>query len=352
MKKSLLALAVLGAFAGAASAQSSVTLFGVVDESVNHVKNGDATTTTLAANQLNSNRLGFRGVEDLGGGLKAGFWLEAGMANESGIEGGSNGLAAPGAGSSIFNRRSTVSLISDSLGEIRVGRDYDPSFWNTVFDDVDGANGLGEGLNLISSLGSGAITVARDNNSIGYFLPSNLGGLYGQAMGALGQGVNGQKYWGGRIGFAAGPFDVNAGYGDTKTNGIVASNPDFKMWNAGGSWDFGVAKIFGFYNRNTWNPLSQSVYELSVSVPVGQAELRASYGHETASGIPALNNHHATLYSVEGVYNLSKRTALYATVAKISNSGTAAFSVLPGTASLNLADGNSTGYNLGVRHSF
>ena len=352
MKKSLLALAVLGAFAGAASAQSSVTLFGVVDESVNNVKNGDAKTTTMQSNQLNSNRLGFRGVEDLGGGLKAGFWLEAGMANESGIEGGSNGLAAPGAGSSIFNRRSTVSLISDSLGEVRVGRDYDPSFWNTVFDDVDGANGLGEGLNLISSLGSGAITVARDNNSVGYFLPSNLGGLYGQAMGALGQGVNGQKYWGGRLGFAAGPFDVNAGYGDTKTNQIVGSNPDFKMWNVGGSYDFGVAKIFGFYNRNTWSPLSQGVYELSLSVPLGQGEFRASYGHEKASGIVALNGHSATLYSVEYVYNLSKRTAMYTTAARISNKGNAAFSVLPGTASLNLAGNSSTGFNVGLRHSF
>jgi len=83
MKKSLLALAVLGAFAGAASAQSSVTLWGVVDLSLNDVKNGTAHTQTMQSNQLNSNRLGFRGIEDLGGGLKAGFWLEAGMANES-----------------------------------------------------------------------------------------------------------------------------------------------------------------------------------------------------------------------------------------------------------------------------
>src|SRR3954466_15464328 len=83
MKKSLLALAVLGAFAGAASAQSSVTLFGVVDLSANQIKNGGASTQTLQSNQLNSNRLGFRGIEDLGGGLKAGFWLEAAMSNEN-----------------------------------------------------------------------------------------------------------------------------------------------------------------------------------------------------------------------------------------------------------------------------
>ena len=76
MKKSLLALAVLGAFTGAAYAQSSVTLFGIVDQSVNYVKNGGTHTTTLASNQLNSNRLGFRGVEDLGGRLGDGPELD------------------------------------------------------------------------------------------------------------------------------------------------------------------------------------------------------------------------------------------------------------------------------------
>jgi predicted porin len=81
MKKSLLALAALTAFAGVASAQSSVTLFGIVDLSVNSVKNGSLSQKLLSSNQLNSNRLGFRGVEDLGGGMRAGFWLEGAMNN-------------------------------------------------------------------------------------------------------------------------------------------------------------------------------------------------------------------------------------------------------------------------------
>src|SRR4249920_2211366 len=112
MKKSLLALAVLGAYAGVASAQSSVTIFGVVDLSVNQIKNGDAKTTSMQSNQLNSNRLGFRGFEDMGGGLGAGFWLEAGMNNEGGDAGGGSGNVAanPNAtpSSQLFNRRSTV----------------------------------------------------------------------------------------------------------------------------------------------------------------------------------------------------------------------------------------------------
>src|SRR5450631_1982228 len=113
MKKSLLALAVLGAFAGAASAQSSVTLFGVVDLSLNSQSSNGQTLRTMDSNQLNSNRLGFKGVEDLGGGLSAGFWLEAGMNNDL-------GTGAAGGGGLSFNRRSTVSLISNTLGEVRL----------------------------------------------------------------------------------------------------------------------------------------------------------------------------------------------------------------------------------------
>src|SRR5688572_8937355 len=108
MKKSLLALAVLGTFAGVASAQSTVTLFGVVDVNARATKNGDADRLkTLSTDGNASSRLGFRGVEDLGGGLSAGFWLEAGLAADTGGLGGSNGLAAPTNGSSnAFNRRS------------------------------------------------------------------------------------------------------------------------------------------------------------------------------------------------------------------------------------------------------
>src|SRR5215471_4702898 len=109
MKKSLLALAVLGAYAGVASAQSSVTIFGVVDLSINNIKNGDLRTTSMQSNQLNSNRLGFRGFEDLGGGLGAGFWLEGGMSNENGSQ----------VAKFDFARRSYVSLASQAAGEIR-----------------------------------------------------------------------------------------------------------------------------------------------------------------------------------------------------------------------------------------
>jgi predicted porin len=347
MKKSLLALAVLGAFAGAASAQSSVTLFGVVDLSANSVKNGTKSAKYLASNQLNSNRLGFRGTEDLGGGMTAGFWLEAGMNNASGAAGAGSGNITPSdaANPQLFNRRSTVSL-NGGFGEIRAGRDYDPSFWNTVFFDVNGANGIGEGLNLISSLGSGAGTVARTNNSIAYFLPGGLGGLYGQFQMAAAEGVTGAGYRGLRVGFASGPFDVAFATGSTKT----ATADNFKMTNFGGSFDAGVAKIYGFVNKNSYGAKKQSVWELSAGVPLGQGEFRVSFGKADASGAGTDAND-ASLLGFGYVYNLSKRTALYTSYGRISNKGAAAFTVLGGTLG-SAAGATSSGYNFGVRHSF
>ena len=124
MKKSLLALAVLGAFAGVASAQSSVTLFGTADLSGAYVKNdGSSKRLSLTQDGINSSQLGFRGVEDLGGGLKAGFIFLAGVNPDTGS-----------ANSKFWNRRSTVSLFTNG-GELRLGRDYTPTFWNqTIFD--------------------------------------------------------------------------------------------------------------------------------------------------------------------------------------------------------------------------
>ena len=117
MKKSLTALAAL-AVAGLASAQSSVTLFGVIDAGVTYqsATSRDATTGlsskqskwSLANSGYNSSRLGFRGTEDLGGGLAASFWLEAPITNDDGAT-----------GVSTFNRRSTVSL-SGGFGEVRL----------------------------------------------------------------------------------------------------------------------------------------------------------------------------------------------------------------------------------------
>ncbi|MDE1948953.1 MAG: porin [Burkholderiales bacterium] len=336
MKKSLLALAVLGAFAGAASAQSSVTVFGLVDQSINRIDNGGETVTQVKSNQLASNRLGFRGTEDLGGGLNAGFWIEAGMDNQNG-GGASNGALA-------FNRRSTVSL-SGAFGEIRIGHDYTPQFWAPVVGDVNGANGLGNGLNIVdTNLGSNAATFVRANNQVEYFLPGGLGGLYGEVGISAGQNEAGNKHWSGRLGYGAGPIDVSVDYGATKTQ----TSDDYKVFGMAGSYNFGMAALYGFYNQNKWGGAKQNSYELSVGVPIGAGQFRASYGHQTTSG--SIRDGSSRMYGLEYVYNLSKMTSLYTSYGRISNTGLSGY-VVEGNGHSAVGD-VSSGYNAGIKVSF
>lgn len=143
MNKSLLALALLGSFAASASAQSSVTIFGVLDLGLKHVRNGSAGSLTTVANGENSSsRLGFRGAEDFGGGLKAEFWLESDVGVDTGTAGQS--ATATNTFASFWNRRSTISLTSSGWGELRLGRDYAPTHGVVCVYDPFGCVGLAQ----------------------------------------------------------------------------------------------------------------------------------------------------------------------------------------------------------------
>jgi predicted porin len=359
MKKSLLALAVLGTFAGVASAQSSVTLFGIVDVGLRNVKNGNNPDLwTQSTDGLNSSRLGFRGVEDLGGGLSAGFWLEAGLAADAGNLGGSNGLTAPANGSSnIFNRRSTVSLMGN-WGEIRLGRDYTPGFWNTTIFDPFGTNGVGAFTNLSIAYNNatltnntlGNVSYVRANNSFGYFLPSNLGGLYGQLQSSLQEGAvaNGNKQNSGRIGYAAGPFNVALSYQKTEFGAT-----DWEHTNLAGSWNFGFMNLMGQWDVTEVGPVEQETFLIGAIVPFGQGEFKIAYSKAEQDGTLLGTNFSgsgADQLAVGYVYNVSKRTALYGHYSIIKNDGIAAFAIPGGSGSA--AGDDSKGFEIGVRHSF
>ncbi len=366
MKKSLIAVAVLGAFAGVASAQSSVTLFGIVDLSVNSFENRNTRIRSMDSNQLNSDRLGFRGTEDLGGGLLAGFWLEGGIATDTGNAAGLS-----------FTRRSTVSLTS-KMGEIRLGRDYTNTFLNVAGNDAYGANGMGSPFNIYlggsrklandlvlsdgttlkkdtvvsstgAALGSGATTAVRADNMVGYFLPSGLGGISGSVQVAAGEGVVGNKYYGGNLGYAAGPFSVSGAYSTTFALGGIK----YKVANLAGSFDFGMAKLYAFYDKRGYNGLTYATYSINGSVPLGQGEFRAGYTRGDAKG-GATNADDAQLFGVEYIYNLSKRTALYTQYGRLTNKGASALSLGGVVSAADAAAGGfkSQGYGVGVRHSF
>ena len=430
MRTSLITFAALAA-SGAASAQSSVTLFGVADSAISHysvkssfynntgalpplsvlaVPEAKRSQTALSSGANASSRVGFRGTEDLGGGLAAGFWLESGITQDS----GATALAA-------FSRRSTVSL-SGGFGELRLGRDYVPSYWNESVFDPMGAVGVGENLiksisgNIATARGPGSASAASDNavrasNSIGYFLPRDLGGFYGQVMYALPENVKYSylsdspsrrgRYYGGRFGYASGPLDVAVAYGQSTAadtlliseTGVVAGTrlaEKLRTINLGASYDFGVLKLMGELSQvkdkaeTTTAPLSagrltfkdDDEYNgamIGMTVPVGAGVLKASYARvkfkngpgSAAPTVLALDRDASVNKLALGyVHNLSKRTALYATVARarikngqnnpaimaVGLGGPAFLSTGSGVAGL--APRSATGYDFGLRHAF
>jgi len=424
MKKSLVALAAL-AVAGVASAQSSVTLFGVVDAAISGYSNktdavfpagningvpifGTQSVTTsrtaLTNSGYNSSRLGFRGTEDLGGGLAASFWLEAGVNNDDGT--GQNQGTSTGGGLN-FNRRSTVSL-SGNFGEIRLGRDYTPTFWNDTVFDPFGTNGVG--TNLISTangFGPGApsgFTInnqyVRSSNSVGYFLPPNLGGFYGQFMYAFNEAnktdpgaltpnvVNSQRtgrYVGGRVGYANGPLDVAVSYAESTVgdNFFAGTTQNLDTGSIGASYDFGVVKLFGEYSNaknktDRSNPSLVGLFGVSdpsaqgflfgATVPVGPGLIRIAYSavkyKDTTPGVAGAVNQvfgvfpdpKADKIALGYVHNLSKRTALYATVAYVKNKDGASLitggPVFYTATNIPTTPNSSTGYDFGIRHAF
>jgi predicted porin len=352
MKKSLIALAVLAA-AGAASAQSSVTLFGVVDATLAHGSGSVSDKTQLTNSGYNSSRLGFRGTEDLGGGMSASFWLEAGMSNDDGQGAATNsnnqatgvGAAVAGRQGLTFNRRSTVSL-AGGWGELRLGRDYTPQFWNLTVFDPFGTNGVGT-TQTLNSIITG-VTAVRASNSIGYFLPGNLGGFYGQIQYYLGENndpaaVPGTeddgRGIGARVGFASGPFNVALALSRTDY-----AAGDVKQNNIGGQYDFGIAKLQAHFSKDSNGTLDGKGFLVGGLFPIGAGEIRLAYSQYKLDTSPKSRK-----IALGYVHNLSKRTALYTTYARVRNSGGASSSL---NGSVTGVNASSSGYDFGIRHSF
>lgn len=405
MKKTLIAAAVLSltgtAFAQTPNARdggaSSVTLFGVADATITRLtaKDGGSQLLMDGAGRNMSSRLGFRGVEDLGGGLSAAFWLEAGFDPSNGagqntsINNNSSGdriaIGTSAANAYIpqstlgarqgltFNRASTISLIDKGMGELRVGRDYNPGFWNyTVFDPF-GTVGVGSALNVIGGglapVGvqafppGAAYPMVRASNSIGW-LSQSMSGFRVQLQYALSEqptkcvtplaNVNTNTCWGAdgdgkimgtRLSYASGPLSAALGYSKTDygnvavvTNGLTTASGlatayantaayrgDYTQMNLGGSYNLGAARLFGQYGTQTQsasgaaNEKKMSHYLLGVAAPMGKWTHKASYNAAkrddatgTVAGANEIGAKNAQI-AVGTQYDFSKRTAFYAT---------------------------------------
>ena len=322
MKKSLLALAALTAFAGAASAQSSVTLYGRLDISFNKPIGTEAKGLANGS----GSRLGVRGVEDLGGGLKATFNLEHRFDADTGNAQG---------GTQFWRGRSIVGL-QGNFGQVVFGREYttaflqsqltaDPWGWDTIVNATPGA-----GLN--QAITGGGIVRVRNDSSITYRIGG--GGFTFGAQIAEATDTNVQfpeRPVNFAVSYASGPIVLGLGYDKTGQR----TSADAKWTTLNGSYNFGSFKLGAFYGTgNTATGSDHRSWMLTATAPIGAGEFRASYGK--------LENQTANVDAAKGFafgyhYSLSKRTTVYADIAR--NTGAAVTT-------------QQTGYDIGLKHNF
>lgn len=355
-----LAVAVGGTFA-----QSSVTTYGVVDAAVEHVTNvgaaGAGLTRVPNLTSSEPSRLGFLGTEDLGGGLRALFTLEMGFGLDSGTL---------NQGGRTFGRQSFVGL-AGPWGAVTLGRQYTMLFWSQL-----GANLIGPNLHGLGALDS-YIPNARADNAIAYrgsFGGLTVGGTYSLGRDVVNAGPSpagtncaGEsatdkqacrewsallKYDAPAWGVALAVDEMRGGAGafaglasGALTDTRVAANGYAKL----GAWKLGGGLIRRNNEASLATPRSDLWYAGATYSATPQWAVDGQLMRLTFKG----SANQATLAVLRATYNLSNRTAVYASVGRIDNEGASAFSVSGGQAGSNpVAGGSQTGMAMGIRHSF
>lgn len=336
MTKHLTTAILFGLVSGAALAQSTVTLYGVADMSIERVK-GAESLTRLASGQQQGSRWGLRGSEDLGNGLKTVFQLESGINMK-------DGTAAQGG--RLFGRQAWVGL-NGSFGSVRLGRQYSP------LDDIAGIVGTKtyDVLSVVPIIGNGDYN--RVNNAINYVSPV-IANTTIQAQYGMGDGrssSDGSKDFGklfsvGAI-YADGPLKLGLGVIRVlDADGAVDGRQRKNAVLATGSYDFGPVKLTAYFDQEDKAEKKLKVYGLAAAMPFGATTV--SVGAAQARNVNgSVGSDDARLYTVQVSHNLSKRTAVYSHLTVVSNKGSAALG-FNGPA----AGKNSNGIQFGLRHRF
>lgn len=365
MKKSLLVLAVLGTLAGSASAQTSLSVYGLADAGfVREMSGPNGAVWKLTSGIQNGSRLGFKGTEDLGRGLQAKFLLEAGINIDDGTSGQSTQAVPPGTvgfqtraqTNRLFGRQAYVGLGSQ-WGSVTLGREYTPHYLALAEIDPFGAGLAGNAANFIP-------TTLRMDNTIKYTSPtwSGLTADIGYGFGEQPGDNSRRRQYGASVGYANGPLTVKAAYhhidGDvpeanfpTIVPGAVAGvplNETAHFWLIGGKWDFGIAAVHLAYDETKAERTivaDSRDWLIGASAPLGPGTILFSYIHK--SDRTNLNGD-AKQYAIGYTYPLSKRTNLYTSYAQISNERDVLFTAGNATE-------RGTGekqFNVGIRHIF
>jgi predicted porin len=355
MKKTLLAFAVLGAFAGAASAQSNVTVYGVVDAGIQYKNDGnpDGKTVGLESGMQSGSRIGFKGTEDLGGGLSAIFTLENGFTAD-------DGKAAQG--SRLFGRQAWVGL-NGGFGTVKLGRQESALFLALNKVDPFSTNLAGNAQKVFGYGQYAADPFFRADNTLSYST-ANFGGFSAGASYSFGEKAGDNKAnrsVAAAAQYANGPVNVQFAYQKSNTASLVdglidpaaptQTTADIQTAFIGGTYDFRVAKAhLGFgdtkFEQAGEPDLKARNWLVGVSAPVGAAgTVLASYvRNDFKDADNATSNQYALGYS----HALSKRTNLYTSYSYLKNDSDVALNTYKSA-----QDGKSVRtFNVGVRHQF
>ena len=343
MKWSLIALATLSVAAGSASAQSSVTLSGIVDAGLRRVgaATGSGSDWQLGGSGSSFNRFILSGREDLGGGMSAIFALQHRFNIQNGTIAGTT-FSQP-ANPNVFWRESWVGL-GGAFGDVRLGRMILP---------LQDMNGGFEpwGVSTVASVHTGGINATIRGNNVIYYRSPNMAGLSlhaaiaaaegqltaesgGGIAGAITPFVNRERPVGFNVRYATGPINVGVAYDRNST--------DMKTTGVYGAYDFGVFRLMGQFEKgDNYTTVAGTVKEdiknlsIGVTAPVGPVEIRAGYARVDSD----LTGRDGSKFGFGGFYNLSKRTGLYADVGKTSGDRFTAAQ-------------KKAAFDIGVRHYF
>ena len=349
MKKLVMAAAVLGAFAGAAQAQTSVTLYGIGDGDLRFDHTNIGTLRSVGSGGESGSRWGIRGTEDLGGGLKANFTFEQGFdlsdnsVNQGAVGGGAsggfggtstqnhgNGSAGNTVGSSrLFGRIAQVGL-SGAFGEFKFGRGYNPLFLVQATADPFGAGFVAQISNLYVN------NSIRNDNAMYYDSPRFAGfqasGVYQLGESTTNSDTTQKKRGNDRYGLGAtyvnGPLFVGVGYENIRSN---LDTYKVKTGDVAATYDFGIVKLSATYWRTkNDNPviggvkLKENVYSLGATVPFGAWSFLGQVTKlRDKSSVNSLTTFdygspRATNFGLGARYSFSKRTIFYTAFSRVN----------------------------------
>ncbi len=360
MQKKFIALAVAALASGAAFAQSNVQVYGVADfglavngSSLNGTSTGQS--TRFDSGIASGSRLGFKGTEDLGNGLKALFNFEMGLTLD-------DGASAQGR---TFGRQSYVGL-TGGFGTVIGGRIYTPHYTLMAQIDPFGLGTAGRANNLFgsSSIAAGLYDPVRVNNTVAYVSPSFSGLSVTAAYGtnsldnqeAAASQSNQNRLFAIAPTYTNGALTIGGNYHQVKLDGnaLIGAGNQGKLssYTLAAKYDFGVLALSGAYGSNKVEVNSNDAdkvrnWLIGVSAPIGaKVVLKASYNILKDK---VNSDSDAKQFAIGADYLLSKRTKLYTAFSKISNDDGAAYTVAHASGG---AGNNESQFNLGINHSF